>query len=242
MTTGKNIAYVRCSSLEQNEARQIEALKNYSIEKYFSEKASAKDLNRPELQAMLDYTREGDVIYIKDFSRIARSTKDLLDIVEKLQTKGVKLISLKENLDSTTSTGKLMLYYQIANTKQPVKTCIDIMKQLCNYGNYRYYFACPDCGEKVYNLYKPYSEVRFACRKCHNLTYRQQKKHNKSDDMYRYAHFDRVANKLILEGKTRTITQRRKIRNLRGKSSKLFQKYFPAMQKQILRLGGRLIE
>jgi len=109
MTIGKNIAYIRCSSVEQNEARQLEALNNYNIEKYFTEKASAKDINRPELQAMLDYTREGDIIYIKDFSRIARSTKDLLYIVEKLQTKGVKLISLKENLDSTTATGKLML-------------------------------------------------------------------------------------------------------------------------------------
>lgn len=109
MTTGKNIAYIRCSSLEQNEARQLEALKNYNIEKYFTEKISAKDTNRIELQVMLDYVREGDVIYTKDFSRIARSTKDLLDIVEKLQNKGVKLISLKENLDSTTSTGKLML-------------------------------------------------------------------------------------------------------------------------------------
>lgn len=109
MTTGKNIAYIRCSSLEQSDSRQFEALKNYSIEKYFTEKASAKDTNRPQLQAMLEYVREFDSIYIKDFSRIARSTKDLLDIVEKLQTKGVKLISLKENLDSTTSTGKLML-------------------------------------------------------------------------------------------------------------------------------------
>lgn len=81
----------------------------YSIDKYFTEKASAKDTNRPQLQLMLDFVREGDTVFIKDFSRIARSTKDLLDIVERLQGKGVKLISLKENLDSTTSTGKLML-------------------------------------------------------------------------------------------------------------------------------------
>jgi len=109
MKTGKNIAYIRCSSIDQNEARQIEALKPYNIEKTFIEKASAKDTNRPQLQAMLDYIREGDTVYIKDFSRIARSTKDLLDIVETLNKKGVKLVSLKENLDTTTSTGKLML-------------------------------------------------------------------------------------------------------------------------------------
>jgi DNA invertase Pin-like site-specific DNA recombinase len=58
---------------------------------------------------MMDYVRESDTIYIKDFSRIARSTKDLLDIVETLNNKGVKLISLKENLDTNTPTGKLML-------------------------------------------------------------------------------------------------------------------------------------
>jgi len=109
MNTGKNIAYIRVSTIEQNDARQREALVKYDIDKFFIEKVSAKDVNRPELQSMLDYIREDDTIYVKDFSRLARSTKDLLDIVEKLNKKGVKLISLKENLDSNTPTGKLML-------------------------------------------------------------------------------------------------------------------------------------
>ena len=77
-----NIAYVRVSTVEQNEARQIEALEKYDIGKWFVEKVSAKDTNRPQLQEMLEYTREGDTIYRHDFSRIARSTNDLLDIVE----------------------------------------------------------------------------------------------------------------------------------------------------------------
>lgn len=109
MNTGKNIAYIRVSTIEQNDARQKEALAKYDIDKFFIEKVSAKDVNRPELQSMLDYIREDDTIYVKDFSRLARSTKDLLDIVEKLNKKSVKLISLKENLDSNTPTGKLML-------------------------------------------------------------------------------------------------------------------------------------
>ena len=109
MNTGKNIAYIRVSTIEQDDTRQREALKLNQIDKYFIEKASAKDTNRPELKALLDYVREGDSIYVKDFSRLARSTKDLLEIVEILNKKGVKLISLKENLDSNTSTGKLML-------------------------------------------------------------------------------------------------------------------------------------
>lgn len=109
MKTGEKIAYIRVSSIEQNDARQVEALKTFNIDKTFTEKASAKDTNRPELQNMLGYVRAGDTIYIKDFSRLARSTKDLLDIVETLDKKGIKLISLKENLDTSTPTGKLML-------------------------------------------------------------------------------------------------------------------------------------
>lgn len=103
------VAYVRVSTEEQNEARQIEALRAHSIEKWFTEKISGKSMDRPQLQAMMDYVREGDTVYIHDFSRLARSTKDLLEIVERLQAKGVHLVSNKEKLDTGTPTGKLML-------------------------------------------------------------------------------------------------------------------------------------
>lgn len=103
------VAYVRVSTVEQNEARQIKALEKHGIERWFTEKISGKNTNRPELQAMLDFVREGDTVYIHDFSRLARSTKDLLEIVETLNNKGVHLVSNKENIDSSTPTGKLML-------------------------------------------------------------------------------------------------------------------------------------
>ena len=103
------VAYVRVSTEEQNEARQIEALKQHDIEKWFTEKISGKNTERPQLKAMLDFVREGDTVYIHDFSRLARSTKDLLELVEQLQKKGVHLISNKEKLDTGTPTGKLML-------------------------------------------------------------------------------------------------------------------------------------
>lgn len=103
------IAYIRVSTVEQNEQRQIEAMQKYGIEKWFTEKISAKDTNRPKLQELLEFAREGDTIHIHDFSRLARSTKDLLDIVEQLNQKGVHLISNKENIDTSTPTGKLML-------------------------------------------------------------------------------------------------------------------------------------
>ena len=103
------LAYIRVSTIEQNEQRQIEAMKQYNIEKWFIEKVSAKDTNRPKLQELLDFAREGDTVHIHDFSRLARSTKDLLDIVELLNNKGIILVSNKENIDTSTPTGKLML-------------------------------------------------------------------------------------------------------------------------------------
>jgi DNA invertase Pin-like site-specific DNA recombinase len=104
------IGYVRVSHADQNEARQLEAFKNLDLFKIFIEKISAKDTNRPMLQNMLDYVRSGDTVYIKDFSRLARSTKDLLNITEKLDSKGVKLISIKESLDTSTATGNAFRY------------------------------------------------------------------------------------------------------------------------------------
>ena len=103
------VGYVRVSTVEQNEDRQLVTMEKYNVEKVFSEKVSAKDTNRKELKEMLEYVREGDTIVIHDFSRLARSTKDLLDIVEYLNNKKVALISCKENIDSSTPTGKLML-------------------------------------------------------------------------------------------------------------------------------------
>ena len=84
MGKGKNVAYVRVSTVEQNEARQREALKAYDIDRWFIEKASGKDTKRPELQAMLDYIREDDTVYVEDFSRLGRSTADLLNIVQQM--------------------------------------------------------------------------------------------------------------------------------------------------------------
>lgn len=104
-----NIGYVRVSTAEQNEQRQIEGLQKYNIEKWYMEKISAKDTNRPKLNEMLEFARENDTIYIHDFSRIARSTKDLLAIIEFLNNKGVHLVSNKENIDTSTPTGKLLV-------------------------------------------------------------------------------------------------------------------------------------
>ena len=104
-----NVSYIRVSTIDQNTARQEEGLKPYNIEKTFIEKISGKNTKRPELQKALDFCREGDTLYVWDFSRLARSTIDLLNIAELLTSKGVTLVSIKENIDTSTPQGKLML-------------------------------------------------------------------------------------------------------------------------------------
>lgn len=104
------VGYVRVSSVSQNEERQLVQMEEKGIEKIYVEKVSGKNItDRKELQNMLEFVREGDTVYIHDFSRIARSVKDLLNMVDYLKQKGVALVSFKENIDSSTSTGKLML-------------------------------------------------------------------------------------------------------------------------------------
>ncbi|GAB6772743.1 recombinase family protein [Bacillus cereus] len=106
---GEKLAYIRVSTVDQNLEQQKELLSKYGIDKWYEEKASAKNADRPQLKEMIEYARNGDTVYIRDFSRLARSTKDLLDITEALKNKGVHLVSDKENIDSSTPHGKLML-------------------------------------------------------------------------------------------------------------------------------------
>ena len=103
------VAYIRVSTKEQNTARQEKAMNEQGVEKVFIEKISGKDTNRPQLKAMLEYVREGDTLIVESYSRLARSTQDLLNIVDQLTQKGVAFISLKENIDTSTPQGKLML-------------------------------------------------------------------------------------------------------------------------------------
>lgn len=103
------LGYVRTSTIEQNEARQLETMEKYKVEKIFTEKVSGKDTNRPKLQELIGFARENDIIVIHSFDRLARSTKDLLYLVEMFTNKGITLISNKEQIDTSTPTGKLLL-------------------------------------------------------------------------------------------------------------------------------------
>ena len=107
MSKGKNIAYVRVSTVDQNESRQREALEKYNIDKWFVEKASGKTMKRPKLQEMLEYIREDDVVYVEEFSRLGRTAVDLLSIVKKIEDAGAKFVSLKENFDTDRKSTRL---------------------------------------------------------------------------------------------------------------------------------------
>lgn len=104
-----NYAYVRVSTKEQSEARQIECLKKYGIDKWYSEKVSGATMDRPKLQEMLRELNRGDTVYISDFSRLARNTYDLLMMIENFEHYGINLVSDKERLDMSTASGKLLI-------------------------------------------------------------------------------------------------------------------------------------
>lgn len=103
------VGYVRVSTTEQNPARQEELMKSFGVEKVFSEKLSGKDTNRPQFQEMLSFLREGDTQYVEPFSRLSRSTRDLLDTVNRLSESKVNLVSDKEKIDTTTPQGRLVM-------------------------------------------------------------------------------------------------------------------------------------
>ena len=156
-----NISYIRVSTIEQNLGRQTKAInEKVKIDKEFIEKVSAKDTNRPQLQAMLEFAREGDTIFIHDLSRLARSTKDLLDIIEQLKGKKINLHSNKESIDTKTPTGKLMVTmigaiyeFERDNLLERQKEGIAIAKENGAYKG-RKKITYPKEWETVYNKYK----------------------------------------------------------------------------------------
>lgn len=103
--------YCRVSTEQQNEERQIKAALELGIEKenIFIDKQSGKSMERAQLKNLLAFCRKGDTVYCESISRIARNTKDLLNIVEELNKKQVEFVSLKESIDTTTPQGKFML-------------------------------------------------------------------------------------------------------------------------------------
>ena len=131
------IGNIRVSTEHKETARQQEIMCGYQVDHILSEKLSGANTDRPQLRAMLDYVREGDtLLYVESISRLGRSTKDLLNIIDTLTEKGVTLVSHKENIDTDTPAGKFMLSVFAAlsqlereQLKQRQREGIEIAKQ-----------------------------------------------------------------------------------------------------------------
>ncbi|MGL5989401.1 recombinase family protein [Cetobacterium sp.] len=155
------VGYVRVSTIDQNIERQTKKMESMNVEKIYIEKSSAKDIEgRPELKSLLDFVREGDTVYIHDFSRLARSTKDLLDITEMLAEKRVELVSFKESIDTSTPTGRLMLTmigaineFERTNLLERQKEGIFLAKEMGKYVG-RKPIPFPENWEEIYNMWK----------------------------------------------------------------------------------------
>lgn len=103
------VGYIRVSSIQQKVDRQEIIMERLGVDKVYIEKASGKNTDRPILKEMMSFLREGDELVVESISRFARNTRDLLSLIEQLNVKGIKFVSLKENIDTSTPAGEFML-------------------------------------------------------------------------------------------------------------------------------------
>ncbi|KAA6439894.1 recombinase family protein [Dyadobacter flavalbus] len=102
------IGYARVSTQDQNLEMQLDALQNAGCEKVFQEKASGIKSDRPQLAAMQQILREGDVIYIYKLDRLGRSLKHLIEMTSDFEKRGIGLVSINDHIDTTTAQGRLI--------------------------------------------------------------------------------------------------------------------------------------
>jgi DNA invertase Pin-like site-specific DNA recombinase len=105
-----NVGYVRVSKREQNPDLQRRELEAAGCERIFEERVSSREQTRPQLEAALDFCREGDVLVVWKLDRLGRSIKELIELVNALKDRGVGFRSLRESLDTTTPGGKLVFH------------------------------------------------------------------------------------------------------------------------------------
>jgi DNA invertase Pin-like site-specific DNA recombinase len=108
ITQGQVVGYARVSSVDQDTSRQLEALNSLGLSRLFEDKASGKDVNRPNLHEAMKYVRAGDTFVVHSLDRLARNLVDLLKVVDELTTKGVVVKFIKENLTFTSAESEPM--------------------------------------------------------------------------------------------------------------------------------------
>ncbi|WMJ24329.1 recombinase family protein [Paludicola sp. MB14-C6] len=100
------IGYIRVSTISQNIDRQVDALSQCGCEKIFIDKCTGTKANRPQLEKLFEQLRKNDIVIVTELSRFGRSTKDLINLVEQVESQGAQFISLKEDIDTTSAMGK----------------------------------------------------------------------------------------------------------------------------------------
>jgi len=105
------VTYVRVSTIKQDALRQEIQLDKLGVrfDRHYTDKMSGKTADRPQLNKMLLEIKKGDTLYCESISRLGRSLKDLIEIIERLVAKGVRVVVLKEGIDTDTTTYKLLL-------------------------------------------------------------------------------------------------------------------------------------
>ena len=106
---GEKIGYARVSTREQNLSSQEDALGKAGCVRIFTDKISGKEFNREGLSACMDYLRPGDTLVIYRLDRLGRSVKEMLDLCASLESRRIKLVSLQDNLDTSTAVGRFTM-------------------------------------------------------------------------------------------------------------------------------------
>lgn len=109
-----NVGYARVSTNEQNLDLQLDALTKADCIKIFEEKTTGKDKERPQLQLMLDMLRPGDRVVVWRLDRIGRNMKHLIELSEYFEKNDIEFVSLQENIDTSTPTGKFFFHMMAA--------------------------------------------------------------------------------------------------------------------------------
>ena len=119
------VGYVRISTSDgtQSTARQDVIMKQLNVEQVYTDRISGRHTNRPGLQEMLSFVRKGDVVCVESLSRLGRSTKDVLSIIDTLTQKGVGFESQKESIDTSTPQGRFVLTIFSALSELEVECC-----------------------------------------------------------------------------------------------------------------------
>lgn len=176
--------YARVSTADQNLDRQIDALKKYGVDFIYNEKITGTKRDRPELMKLLERVTNGDTVVVESLSRLGRSTKDLIELVETFNAKGVNLVSLKESIDTTTSTGKLLFTLMSAIAQFERDVIADRTREGLNSARARgRRGGRPKSDpEAVAKAIKLYNTRQYSLREIEELT------GIKKDTLYRYLH------------------------------------------------------